>query len=152
MLLCILDGSEYMFLVAQTWLSWFCRVALSLCCCCHFPDDDASSRSGSRHEESQEGSKLWVWGKQVASLLEHVVLKVYSILLSFPVEWISLDMTCRLLDRFMGLFMFHCWWFGKITRRFWFCLSWWIIPQKGVRSVFEILRKCVSQNLSMSWA
>ena len=31
-------------------------------------------------------------------------------------------------------------------------LSWWIIPQKGVRSNFEILRKCVSQNLSKSWA
>ena len=42
------------------------------------------------------------------SWLKHVVLKVYSILLSFPVEWISLDMTCGLLDMFMGLFMFHC--------------------------------------------
>ena len=35
-------------------------------------------------------------------MLEHVVFKVYSRLLSFPVEWISLDMTCGLLDMFMG--------------------------------------------------
>ena len=76
MLLCILDGSEYMFLVVRMWLSCFCRVVLSLRCCCHFPDDDASSRSGSRREESHEGSKLRVWGKHVASLLEHVVLTV----------------------------------------------------------------------------
>ena len=40
--------------------------------------------------------------------LEHVVLTVSSILLSFPVEWMSLDMTCGLLDMVMGLFMFHC--------------------------------------------
>ena len=31
-------------------------------------------------------------------------------------------------------------------------LSWWIIPQKGVRSNFGSLRKCVSENLSMYWA
>ena len=37
------------------------------------------------------------------SSLKHVVLIGYYVLLSLPVEWISLDMTCRLLDIVDGL-------------------------------------------------
>ena len=43
-------------------------------------------------------------GKHVALLLEHVGLDGFSELLSSSVEWISLDLTCRLLD----MFVFFC--------------------------------------------
>ena len=105
MLLCILDGSEYVFLVVWMWLNCFCRVVLSLCCCCHFPDDDVNSRSGSRCEESHEGSKLWVWGKHVVSLLKYVVVYCCRFRWNgFPWTWIVDCWTCLWDRRFWFLF------------------------------------------------
>ena len=57
-------------------------------------------------------------GKHVALLLEHVGLDGFSELLSSSVEWISLDLTCRLLDMFV--FFVHVSLFGKLKQ--WFCI------------------------------
>ena len=57
-------------------------------------------------------------GKHVVSLLEHVVLDGLSNWLSCPVEWISLDMTCKLLDMLVMLFMFHLLMVWKIRQWF----------------------------------
>ena len=71
-----------------------------------FLDDDSSSRSGSRREESHKDQSCESEGKHVV-LLEHVGLDGLSNWLSCPVEWISLDMTCELLDMLLVVFMFH---------------------------------------------
>ena len=59
-------------------------------------------------------------GKHVVLLLEQVGFgKVYiDELLSSPVEWISLDLICRLLDKFVLLFMFFLLMVWKITHCF----------------------------------
>ena len=57
MLLCIRDGSEYVFCCLDV-VEFSCRVVLCFCIALPFPDDDVNSRSDSRREESLKGSTL----------------------------------------------------------------------------------------------
>ena len=109
MLLCILDGLECMFACKFRSDCFVCRVVLSFVCyCCHFPVMTQTADPTLAMKRVIKDQSCESEGKHVTLLLEHVGLNGLNELLSSPVEWISLDLICRLLDKFVLLFMFFC--------------------------------------------